>query len=1011
MTLVFVLCCLMSISAWAARKVDFYSANAAGYIQKMNSQVDHGRSAMNSIFGLNQGEKFILTRQRTDFNSVTHSRYRQTYRGIPIWGIETIVSRDYTDEVVKINGAVILDTPRDILAIPGVLDPKSALKRMEKQHKSKDANAVWSFRNEEYGTYIYIDKKSKANLCYVVSFFADTETGNPSRPIFFVDVKSGQVLDSFDMLAYGDGTGPGGNTKVGQYEYGTDYPGFGVTINGSTYTMNTTDVKTVDLNHTTSGNTTAYSYTGPRNTHESVNGAYCPLNDAQYFGQVVFDTYLNWYSVPVLPFQLTLKCHYSTNFENAFWDGSSMTFGDGYSTFYPLVSLDVVSHEISHGFTQNHSNLIYSSQSGGINEAFSDMAGEAAEFYMKGVNDFKVGYDIYKNPTGALRYMYDPPLDYHSIDHVSEYYEGLDVHYSSGIYNKVFYLIATSSGWTTRMAFDIFVKANMDYWTPGTNFQQGAEGVISAVLDYGYNCQDVLNAFAVVGITVVCGPPEADFTASLVSGGIPLTTHFTDQSQAASTYSWDFGDGGTSTLQNPSHTYTTIGTFTVTLTVTNRFGSDIETKVNYINATAPQPPVAAFSASATNVYIGGTVTFTDESIENPTSWLWTFEGGTPATSTEQNPTVTYNTVGTFNVTLVASNAQGSDTEAKVDFINVDLLPYCNSLSRFQNNEWIAGVKIGSLDNSSGAAAYTDFTGITCNLTGGTLASVTLTPGYSNYNYREYWKIWIDYNHDHDFDDTGEEVFSGSDTVPINGFFTVATGINIVTRMRVSMKQGSYPTQCETFGGGEVEDYTVNISPGLPGVLKLTSPNGGENWQLGSGHPITWNPGGVSANLKITLWKNGAQVGIIANSIAPATGSYAWTVGKYSGGTAAVGTGYAIKIKEIGTTVSDISEAPFTITGLTVTSPNGGENWPTGSIHKITWNASGLSNSVKITLWKDGVLVGTILNNISPTAGSYSWTVGQYNGGTAPVGTGYTIKIKEIGTAVSDASNAAFSITN
>jgi Zn-dependent metalloprotease len=376
----------------------------------------------------------------------------------------------------------------------------------------------------------------------VVSFFADTECGDPSRPYFFIDVKSGKVIDTFDGLAYGQGTGPGGNTKTGQYTYndvGGTYPGFGVTVNGSTCTMNTTNVKTVDLNHGTTG-TTAFSYTCYNNTHETINGGYCPMNDAQYFGQMVYDMYQSWYGVPVLPFQLSMRVHYSNNYENAFWDGSAMTFGDGYTTFYPLVSLDVSAHEVSHGFTENQSNLTYSGQSGGMNESFSDMAGEASEFYMKGTNDFKVGYEIFKSPTGALRYMYDPPLDGQSIDHVSEYYSGLDVHYSSGIYNKVFYLVATSTNWNTRMAFDIFTKANMDYWIASETFASGAVDVVTAAGDYGYNCTDVRNPFATVGITVTCTSsqsPVAAFVGTPLSGVAPLTVNFTDQSIKSPT-SW-----------------------------------------------------------------------------------------------------------------------------------------------------------------------------------------------------------------------------------------------------------------------------------------------------------------------------------------------------------------------------------------------------------------------------------------------------------------------------------------
>ena len=105
-----------------------------------------------------------------------------------------------------------------------------------------------------------------------------------------------------------------------------------------------------------------------------------------------------------------------------------------------------------------------------------------------------------------MRYLYDPPLDGISIDHVDDYYEGMDVHYSCGIFNKAFYLIATTQGWTTRMAFNIFVKAK-DYWTNSNNFKQGAEGALAAALDYGYPGDDVINAFAAVGINL-SPPPE-----------------------------------------------------------------------------------------------------------------------------------------------------------------------------------------------------------------------------------------------------------------------------------------------------------------------------------------------------------------------------------------------------------------------------------------------------------------------------------------------------------------------
>jgi Zn-dependent metalloprotease len=812
----------MATSSWAAKKIEFYSANAANYLKMLNENNNLDRVSMGEILGLGPDEGFLLLRKRTDFNRVTHYRYQQTCKGFPVWGLQTIVSVGPDNQALRLNGTVVLDTGRDIKNIPASLDPLSALRQMQELHKQKDSTSVWTFRNEKYETNIYIDQKEKAHLCYVVSFFADTECGNPSNYIYFIHVKTGKILYSFDMLNRAQGTGPGGNLKTGYYYYGIDYPGFAVTENSGTCTMEIPDVRTVDLNHGTSGDT-PYSYTCYENTHEEINGGYCPLNDAQFFGQVTCDMYNNWYGVPVVPFQLTVKCHYSNNYEGAWWDSSSVVLGDGNTTFYPLGSLDVICHEASHGFTQNNSGLVFVNQSGGINDSFSDIAGDAAEYYLRNSLDFMCGFEIFKDPDKAIRYLYDPPLDGVSIDHVDNYYDGMAPQYSSGIFNKVFYLIATSPGWNPRMAFDIYVKANQDYWTPSSTFVQGADGVMNGAADYGYPCHNVVDAFAQVGINLECpGPPIADFTAYPLSGGVPLTVNFTNQSQGAASLLWDFGDGGTSTEQDPTHTYTAIGVYTVTLTATNQFGSDIMKKVDYITVTAPQPPIADFIASATDINIGESVIFTDLSLENPTSWLWTFKGGTPDSSTDKNPVITYNTVGTFDVTLEVTNPQGGDTETKVDYITVSVKPYCASQGNNSSMEWIARVQVDAMDNASGAAGYSDFTSITCDLIEGGTVNVILTPGFSGSTYTEYWRIWIDYNDDHDFEDAGEEVFSGLGAAAVTGSFTVAPDITVNTRMRVSMKYAGYPLPCETFTYGEVEDYTVNIAP-LSCLGTITNP--------------------------------------------------------------------------------------------------------------------------------------------------------------------------------------------
>ncbi|NIO80981.1 MAG: PKD domain-containing protein, partial [Candidatus Aminicenantes bacterium] len=163
-------------------------------------------------------------------------------------------------------------------------------------------------------------------------------------------------------------------------------------------------------------------------------------------------------------------------------------------------------------------------------------------------------------------------------------------------------------------------------------------------------------------------------------------------------------------------------------------------------------------------------------------------------------------------------------ETKVDYIDVAEKPYCTSSGNSQSYEYIAGVEVGDLNNPSGASPYSDFTGLTTHITQGGTVNVSLTPGFPGSSYTEYWRIWIDYNGDHDFEDTGEQVFSGSGSSVVTGSFTVP-GSTIIgdTRMRVSMSYSSYPPVCGSFSYGEVEDYTANISgEGLPPVADFTA---------------------------------------------------------------------------------------------------------------------------------------------------------------------------------------------
>ncbi|WP_428242387.1 M4 family metallopeptidase [Gynuella sp.] len=502
------------------------SAQAAQYVPATQAMFSNGVAA-------NSDASLDVVSTRTLANGRTITRYQQSYQGVPVWGVT--VTGSAQGVAVNLRGEVLSDISTDVTSVkPSIKSTAAVNTAMTQAIVDRSTQGVTvgalslstlksSAENLNQSLYIYVDAQNKAHLAYLVSWVE--YTSEPTRPFFFIDAHTGEVLEQWDGLAHRDAVGPGGNTKTGKYYYGTEFPEMEV---NSDCEMSTSNVDTIDMKNRTSGGS-VFSFDCPENTYQEVNGAYSPLNDAHFFGGVIFDMYSDWYNVAPLTHKLRMRVHYDRNYENAFWDGAQMTFGDGGSTFFPLVSLDVAAHEVSHGFTEQNSNLRYSGQAGGINEAFSDMAGEAAEFYMKGTNDWMVGEQIFKS-SGALRYMNDPTRDGSSIDNASDYYAGLDVHYSSGVFNKAFYLLAETSGWDTHKAFDVFVLANQNYWSSNSDFSDAACGVVSAAGDLSYDVDAVYAAFSAVGVdTSSCGGTGGDGgnggdeTVTPIENGVPVS--------------------------------------------------------------------------------------------------------------------------------------------------------------------------------------------------------------------------------------------------------------------------------------------------------------------------------------------------------------------------------------------------------------------------------------------------------------------------------------------------------
>ncbi|MCW8419590.1 M4 family metallopeptidase [Fluoribacter dumoffii] len=451
--------------------------------------------------------------EHTDVNKVTHVRMQQQYVGFPVYGgyaimhsMHTVKSLGKAQENVSMNGVVYqgLQTELGQPDASFVKNADAALELFKAKYAGKEVS------EGKVIPMVYIDSQHKAHWAYKVSALVTHKDKIPERPTAIIDAKTNQAFVQWNDIKTQSrdvvkGSGFGGNNKIGFIQYGIDLPYLDITRDShlSSCFMENSAVKVIDMDHKYSSRSRAMKFNCSANDagiyltgykgdgYDKENGAASPTNDALYAGHVIHYMYQDWYNTNALsnadgsPMKLVMRVHYGEGYENAYWDGQQMTFGDGDTMMYPLVSLGVAAHEISHGFTEQHSNLEYYGQSGGMNEAFSDMAAQAAEYYSVNKSTWQIGGEIMKEDSGydALRYMDLPSRDGESIDTADEYYGGLDVHYSSGVYNHLFYIMANQPSWNTRLAFDVMVKANMDYWTPYSNFDEGGEGLVSAIND------------------------------------------------------------------------------------------------------------------------------------------------------------------------------------------------------------------------------------------------------------------------------------------------------------------------------------------------------------------------------------------------------------------------------------------------------------------------------------------------------------------------------------------------
>ena len=302
---------------------------------------------------------------------------------------------------------------------------------------------------------------------------------------------------------------------------------------------------------------------------------------------------------------------------------------------------------------------------------------------------------------------------------------------------------------------------------------------------------------------------------------------------------------------------------------------NISSASNTVNVTTATPadteaPSAPGSLSTSNIAETSLSLSWNASTDNVgVSEYDIYKNGSLLTSTSNTAYNVTNLIASTNYTFYvkAKDAAGNISSASntVNVTTLDIISdYCTSQANNSTYEWISNIEIGTYSNASGAANYSDFTSEVISLEKGSTINVSLTPGFGSSSYNEYWKIWIDYNGDSDFDDANELVYDAGSlsSSTVNGTMSILATADGTTRMRVSMKYNASQTACESFSYGEVEDYTVTFIDAVADTEAPTTPTSLSSSDVTSTSlTLSWNAAtdnvGVS---EYEIYKNAILIG-------------------------------------------------------------------------------------------------------------------------------------------------------
>jgi thermolysin len=436
----------------------------------------------------------------------THVRLEQVHRGVPVFGGQLITHLNAPDQARPGGGTRtftngrIFEGARRVSTRPR-LTPAAALAAAK-----RSLNRDTGFERENVELVVLPeavrrgDDASGADLTYKVELLVN-DGREAARHFYFIDARDGGVVWHYDNLQSGTGHG----LYSGTVNIGTVPASFVYLMRDPSRTNNSLcsapGIITSDAQNS--------GACGALADADNVWGNAQPFNlqssavDAHFFSALTFDYFLGYHgrnSVDGAGKQMCNRMRSNgAGVDNAYWDGQCTNYGQG-SQGRHWASVDVVGHEYTHGVTQYAAGLVYQNESGGSNESFSDIFGTMIEFYSGRNPDYLIGEDI----NGAFRNMANPRSDGRSIDHYSQYYHGLGVHYSSGLQNVAFYLLAESgthpSSWVfvkkigRDRAAAIYYRALEVYLTPSATFHDVRQACEWAARDLYSTGNPIFNA-------------------------------------------------------------------------------------------------------------------------------------------------------------------------------------------------------------------------------------------------------------------------------------------------------------------------------------------------------------------------------------------------------------------------------------------------------------------------------------------------------------------------------------